>query len=241
LNQYSLFISDLHLDPDRTNIVDLFCQFCQSHCQQADALYILGDLFEVWVGDDNESAFNQVIIKQLEQLSYHNTDVYIMHGNRDFLLGSEFAKQAKCTYLEDPSLKNLYGKSYLMMHGDTLCTQDTEYQKFRELVRSNEWQADFLSKPLTERKKIAADLRQKSKLETLNKSEMIMDVDQTTVHTVMNQQPCDYLIHGHTHRKAKHQVKLTAATKQRFVLGDWYESGSCIKVSVQGPEFALFE
>lgn len=237
MKQHSLIISDLHLDQERSGIVNLFEQFLEQQCAQAESLYILGDLFEVWIGDDNQSEFNQHLITQLRQLSINGTKLFIMRGNRDFLLGAEFARQTQSRFLDDPSLLALYGKNYLFMHGDTLCSNDIEYQKMRKLLRSEQWTKDFLNKSLTERQDIALHLRQQSKQETSTKNEYIMDVDPDTVRTTVEAVNCDYLIHGHTHRMAEHRIALANKTVPRFVLGDWYESGSCIKISENGPEF----
>jgi len=237
VTEHSLFISDLHLDPTRHEIVDLFCHFIQTDCIQADALYILGDFFETWIGDDDLSTFNQRIIQQLKQLSQAGTKVFLMRGNRDFLLSEQFALQSHCHYLDDPTQVQLYGYNYLLMHGDTLCTQDIQYQEFRKLVRSSQWQSNFLAKSLDQRQQIAQDLREQSRKETTNKEEFIMDVEQNTVVTAIRKHDCDFLIHGHTHRLARHTITIANKEKVRMVLGDWYHSGSCIKVSANGPEF----
>lgn len=215
----------------------MFKVFLKQQCPDAENLFILGDLFEAWIGDDNLTDFNLSLINALKELSQQQTKIYIMRGNRDFLLGHEFAHQTACYYLEDPSLLDLYGHRYLMMHGDTLCSNDVEYQKLRTLVRSPQWQQDFLAKSLAERNAIAQHLRQTSKQETSSKAEYIMDVDATTVQLMLEQYPCDYLIHGHTHRLAKHDIALNNKRVTRYVLGDWFDSGSCIKLCKNGPEF----
>ena len=237
MHAHSLFISDLHLDPSRDTIVALFEQFLQRLGPAADALYILGDLFEVWIGDDDLSPFNVRIMNALRTLSEHNTKIYFMHGNRDFLIGDDFAQRSGIELLTDPTVTELYGHRCLLMHGDTLCTQDIEYQTFRRTVRNPKWQSDILSKPLSERLELAKSLRAKSQEETKLKEAAIMDVDPNTVTTTLKTTPCDYLIHGHTHRMAKHNLEINNHKVTRIVLGDWYESGSYLRFDQSGPSF----
>jgi UDP-2,3-diacylglucosamine hydrolase len=202
----TLFISDLHLDPERPAITALFQSFLASRAAGADALYILGDLFEAWVGDDDDSPMNRAVARGLQACAAGGTPVFVMHGNRDFLIGQQFAAQAGCTLLDDPACIDLYGTPTLLMHGDLLCTDDTDYMAFREQVRNAQWQAELLSKPLEERRQIAAGMRRHSREQTGGKPEAIMDVNQQAVLDAMSGHRVQRLIHGHTHRPAIHEL-----------------------------------
>lgn len=233
---YSLFISDLHLCSSRPVITQQFLTFLQTEAVQAQALYILGDLFEYWAGDDDvDDAHHQAIIAGLHRLAATGTNIFFMHGNRDFLLEQVFADATGIQLLHDPTIIDLHGKRALLSHGDVLCTDDVDYQAFRRLVRASAWQAAFLATPLTARKTQIEILRQRSELEKSYKSESIMDVNPDAVNQLIKDY--DYpelLIHGHTHRPALHQLKVDGHACQRWVLGDWYEQGSCLRCNATG-------
>ena len=230
----TLFISDLHLDPLRPDITELFLDFLKSRAAGAEALYILGDLFEAWIGDDDSSPMNQAVCRGLKTCVAAGTPVYVMHGNRDFLLGPGFAAQSGCTLLDDPARVDLYGTPSLLMHGDLLCTDDTDYLAFRAMVRSPEWQTDLLSRPLAERRQLATEMRNSSREQTGGKPEDIMDVNQQAVVSRMTENRVQRLIHGHTHRPAIHELKISGHPAERIVLGDWYTQGSVLECTPQG-------
>jgi UDP-2,3-diacylglucosamine hydrolase len=226
----TLFISDLHLCAQRPAITELFLEFLRDDAAKADALYILGDLFEYWIGD--EAAGNgeyRPIIADMRALCAAGPPLYVMRGNRDFLMGAEFARQSGARLLPDPTIIDLYGKPVLLMHGDSLCTDDVEYQAFRRMVRSETWQREYLSKTVAERDAISRRYRQMSKTATANKRPEIMDVNQGAVATVMRQHQVYELIHGHTHRPGQHDFDLDGRRARRHVLGDWYEQGSVLR------------
>lgn len=231
----TLFISDLHLDSSRPATLRAFLSFLQGPARRADALYILGDLFEAWIGDDDDSALATQVREGLQQLS-HTVPVYVMHGNRDFLLGDTFCMESGCVLLADPTLIDIGGRQALLMHGDTLCTADTDYLAFREQVRQPAWQQALLAKPLAERRQIAAQLREGSREASSNKAEDIMDVSPAEVDRIMAEYGVDLLIHGHTHRPATHPV----AHGSRIVLGDWDTNGWLIRWDRHGPELESF-
>ena len=222
----TLFISDLHLDPSRPDITALFVDFLRQRASEADALYILGDLFEAWVGDDEDQPDTLRVRKELLRLTNGGTPAYFMHGNRDFLVGDAFCTQTGCKLLEDGSVVDVYGQRVLLMHGDLLCTDDVEYQAFRKLVRDPGWQQMFLSKTLDERRAMAAQVRAETTASVAGKDEDIMDVNQRSVEDAFNKHEVDILLHGHTHRPAIHDFKLGERQLTRIVLGAWYEQGS---------------
>ncbi|MCG8317474.1 MAG: UDP-2,3-diacylglucosamine diphosphatase [Pseudomonadales bacterium] len=226
----TLFISDLHLQEQRPEITRAFFAFIDQKALEADALYILGDFFEVWVGDDGTTSFQDEIIEKLNFLSQH-CQLFFMHGNRDFLVGSGFAERANISILEEPTLIQLNNENCLLLHGDSLCTQDHEYIKFRTMVRASQWQQAFLAKPLTERQAIARQLRETSKSETANKDTYITDVTQTAVDAILINHNCLTMIHGHTHRPDHHVFDLTGNTAHRWVLGDWSDTGWYIEAT----------
>jgi UDP-2,3-diacylglucosamine hydrolase len=237
----TLFISDLHLDPDRPAIAGLFLKFLEQQALKAEDLYILGDLFETWIGDDNDSEFNRSITDGLNHLVRTGTPVYVMHGNRDFLMGKQFEETSGCKLLPDPTTIDLYGQSVLLMHGDTLCTDDVAYMTFREQVRDPEWQQSFLGKSLAERKAIADGLREISQTETSGKSEDIMDVNTDEVIRILEEFNTGLLIHGHTHRPGTHKYHVRGKDVTRIVLGDWYEQGSVLVVTDQGYNLKILQ
>lgn len=225
----TLFISDLHLCAQRPAVIHLFRRFLRERAAQAEALYILGDLFEYWIGDDAaRDAEFAPIVNALHDLTQGGTPAYIMHGNRDFLIGAEFEKISGCRLLPDPSLIGLYGEPVLLMHGDTLCTDDVAYLNFRHMVRDPQWIAGFLGKTVDERNAVVRNLRETSKAAMAGKKPEIMDVNTQTVESVMRQHGVRHLIHGHTHRPAQHQLLLDGRATRRTVLGDWYEQGSVL-------------
>jgi len=230
----TLFVSDVHLDPERPAVTELFLEFLETRARAADAIYILGDLFEAWVGDDDTSPMNQLVCESLKQCATSGTPVFIMHGNRDFLLGTQFADACGCTLLDDPAQIDLYGTPTLIMHGDLLCTDDKEYLAFREMVRNKQWQRELLSKSLEERQLIAREMRHRSREQTGGKPESIMDVNKAAVTETMTNHKVQRLIHGHTHRPAIHDLVISGEPAQRIVLGDWYEQGSLLECTASG-------
>ncbi|MFT7228511.1 MAG: UDP-2,3-diacylglucosamine hydrolase [Methylophilaceae bacterium] len=233
---HSLFISDLHLCESRPEIISAFVSFLQLTAIHANALYILGDLFEYWAGDDAIAlGKHEQSIHALNTLSQQGIELFLIHGNRDFLLGDTFAKAANLTIIPDPSLISLYGTSTLLSHGDMLCTDDIDYQHFKAEVRSDAWKAQFLSQPLSKRIDYIESIRRKSEAEKSVKSMNIMDVNTVAVETLLLQYDClPRLIHGHTHRPMQHQHHINNNTSERWVLGDWYEQGSYLRVDKQG-------
>jgi len=224
----TLFISDLHLDPARPDITTQALDFLASEARAADALYILGDLFEAWVGDDDPEPEKRRVIAALRKLGDAGLPLYFMHGNRDFLVGERFAADSGCTLLEDPTIIDLHGTRVLLMHGDTLCTDDHEYQAFRAMVRNPAWQQAMLARPLPERLALAQQLRETSAASMAGKSMEIMDVNQGAVEAAMRQHGVYTLLHGHTHRPAVHRFELDGHAAVRIVLGDWYTQGSVL-------------
>lgn len=231
-----LFISDLHLDASRPAITELFLDFLHRQARHCRALYILGDLFEVWLGDDHQTEHHTQVIQGIASVTQAAVPVYIMHGNRDFLLAQKFVQQTGAQLLTDPSIVSLFNNKALLMHGDTLCTDDTAYQAFRLQVRDPLWQQAFLSKSLEERFAMARHARQVSQTETQNKAEQIMDVNARAVSDAMTEHGVTLLIHGHTHRPAVHHFSLNEEPAQRIVLGDWYEQGSVLYCTQDGFE-----
>jgi UDP-2,3-diacylglucosamine hydrolase len=236
----TLFISDLHLDPARPDVARAFLHFIENQAPQAEALYILGDFFEAWIGDDLQHPFVDSVKQSLRTLTDTGIPVFLMHGNRDFLIGEQFCAETGCQLLEDPTLLELYGRKVLLMHGDTLCTRDVDYLAFRQMVRVPTWQTDFLSKSLTERLAIAENVRAASKQKTSELQYDIMDVTQSEVEKVMTEQDVQLLIHGHTHRPAVHQLKINGKPAERVVLGDWHTAGWLIRFSETGYELEDF-
>ena len=218
------FISDLHLNQDRPDITKAFLNFLENTACQAEKLYILGDLFEAWIGDDDQNEFISEIQNALIRIN-KTTKVLFMHGNRDFLIGPDFASSAGMKILTDPVVEEMFGNPVLLMHGDLLCTEDIDYQKFRKVSRDIKWQKEFLSKPLAERRIIAQNLRGASKEATGKKKEEIMDVSECEVIKIIQESSVSLLIHGHTHRPNSHSIALEKHTAKRIVLGDWDEYG----------------
>ncbi|MBV1776630.1 UDP-2,3-diacylglucosamine diphosphatase [Burkholderiaceae bacterium DAT-1] len=221
MNKPTLLISDLHLREDDPDTLKLFLSFLREEATQAEALYLLGDIFEYWAGDDDESALNITVCAALATLAKSGTQLFLLHGNRDFLLGEAFAARAQVTILPDPSIVNLAGHTCLLSHGDMLCTDDAAYQQFRSTVRQPHWQTAFLNRPLADRLAEVARIRAASKAANATKASDIMDVNADAVAKLFADQPCTILIHGHTHRPARHMLEVTGVQRERWVLPDW--------------------
>jgi UDP-2,3-diacylglucosamine hydrolase len=233
----TLFIADLHLDDSRPRITHLFEQFLASdEVRSADALYILGDLVEAWIGDDDDAELPGRIALATKALRDAGVPVYFMVGNRDFLLGKDFAERAGFTLLDDGTVHDLYGRPTLLMHGDVLCTDDIAYQTVRKQVRTPEWMAQILAMPLEARRAFAAKAREDSRAHTVSTMETIMDVNADAVAGTMRNAGVTRLIHGHTHRPAIHRFDLDGHPAERIVLGDWYEHGSVLSITPEGAE-----
>ena len=225
---HTLFIADLHLCTEEPAITAGFLHFLRREAQQADALYILGDLFEAWIGDDDPNPLHAEVAHALRQLAI---PCYFIHGNRDFLLGKRFAKASGMTLLPEEQVLDLYGRRVLIMHGDTLCTDDQGYLRFRAKVQQRWLQTLFLALPLFVRQRIALKMRAGSRQANSSKSQEIMDVNQQAVVAAMSRHQVQWLIHGHTHRPAVHPLLIQDQAAERLVLGAWHEEGSMIKVS----------
>jgi UDP-2,3-diacylglucosamine hydrolase len=230
----TLFISDLHLDAGEPETIRRFVTFIETEARAARALYILGDLFEAWVGDDEDDPRLAPVQAALAGLTGTGVPCSLMHGNRDFLLGPRFCAATGCRLLGDYERVELHGSTVLLTHGDLLCTDDTRYMSLRGTLRNPAWQRDFLAKPLAERRKIAAELRELSAAEIAAKSYDIMDVNQTTVEKVMREHGVSLLLHGHTHRPAIHRFALDGRPAVRIVLGAWYEQASVVRWDERG-------
>ncbi|MCG3200247.1 MAG: UDP-2,3-diacylglucosamine hydrolase [Gammaproteobacteria bacterium] len=224
----TIFISDLHLSGQRPEKLQTFQALLSRAAGRVEALYILGDLFEVWVGDDDDTPPNPEILNAMREFSGRGTPLYVMHGNRDFFMGGAFAGKTGCTLLADPHAADLYGTRVLLMHGDLLCSQDTDYQAFRQKVRAPPWQQRFLSRPLWVRKAIGHYARWRSRHASRRKADYIIDVDQASVEAAMRAHGVRLLIHGHTHRPAIHDFDLDGEPARRIVLGDWYVRDSVL-------------
>jgi len=230
----TLFASDLHLCPTRPAINQTFFEFLRGPAVQAEALYILGDLFEYWAGDDDDDPFGASVLKALAEFSAHGVPLYLMHGNRDFLIGERFTAACKASLLPDPTLVNLYGLPTLLMHGDTLCTDDVRYLEFRAKARNPAWQREFLAQPLPKRREIIAGLRSENAEEKKLKTEEIMDATQAGIEAALRAHGYPRLIHGHTHRPALHHHSVDGHDCERWVLADWYKSGSYLRCDAAG-------
>jgi UDP-2,3-diacylglucosamine hydrolase len=239
----TLFVSDLHLHPSRPRITSLFVDFLRSEASEGEALYILGDLFEAWVGDDDDSELADTVRSGLQALHAGGVPVFLIRGNRDFLLGPRFADDTGAQLLADPCVVLLYGHPTLLMHGDLLCSDDLTYQAFRAEVRDPQWQERFLAQDLAARRAFADQARQASQqhqsgLRNEGMLEAITDVNPATVEQTMARFGVNRLIHGHTHRPAIHSLRGPGGSAQRIVLGDWYEQGSVLRASRDGFELA---
>lgn len=231
----SYFIADLHLTENRPDITACFLSFLKEQAPKADQLYILGDLFEYWIGDDDDNPFVNEIAVALNTLS-QQTPIFFIQGNRDFLLGKRYANKCGMTLLNDVEKITLYQQELVILHGDTLCTRDVAYQAFRKKSRSWWWQAIVKNLPLSVRKRMAENYRKQSAESTAMKSQDIMDVTQEEVENCFGEHNCNLMIHGHTHRPAIHSFNLNAESFTRVVLGDWYEQGAWLKFTPDGYE-----
>ncbi len=236
----TLFIADLHLQTEEPAITAGFLRFLAGTAQKADALYILGDLFEAWIGDDDPNPLHRQIAAALKALTDSGVPVYFLHGNRDFLLGQRFARESGMTLLPEEKVLELYGKRLLILHGDTLCTDDAGYQAFRAKVHQPWLQKLFLALPLFIRMRIAAKMRADSTSANRNKSQAIMDVNPQAVVNVMEKHQVQHLIHGHTHRPDIHTLTANGAPAYRYVLGAWHQEGSMVKVTADKIELIAF-
>ena len=235
-----LLISDLHLEEGRPDITRAFLGLLAGRARTAESLYILGDFFEAWIGDDAMSPFQRSICQALRTLSDSGTKVFLMHGNRDFMIGKAFCKAAGCTLLKDPSVVNFNGEPVLLMHGDSLCTRDEAYMRMRRYLRHSLTLWVLRHLPLSTRHKLARKLRSESRAQTRMKANDIVDVTPDEVVRVMAEFGVQTLIHGHTHRPAVHTVQLDGATAQRIVLGDWDREGWLLQIDEQGFHLESF-
>jgi len=237
----ALFISDLHLTEERPEANERFIAFAEGKARDAETLYILGDFFEYWVGDDDLGApFHAVIAGLLAGLTRRGVQVYLMHGNRDFLIGERFCAATGARLLPDPSIHEIQGVKTLLVHGDTLCTDDLEYQAWRRTARDPAFQAEFLAKPLAERRQAVLQMREKSRLVVQAKSAEIMDVNADAVREALRRHGVRRLIHGHTHRPGRHALEVDGERCERWVLPDWYGRGGYIEVDRRGARLVRF-
>lgn len=218
------FISDLHLEEEKPALTRFFFDFLQLISPTAESLYILGDFFEVWIGDDEQTPLQRDVANRLHRLSDNGASIFLMHGNRDFLIGTSYAEQCGAELIHEPYPITLAGRKALLMHGDSLCTDDQQYMKFRQMTRDSAWQQQVLKRPLPDRKVMARQLRQMSEAKNQGKSMEIMDVAQATVENLFIKEDIDLLVHGHTHRPAVHKLTVRSQSVQRIVLGDWGDS-----------------
>jgi len=236
-----LFISDLHLTEERPEANERFIAFLEEKARNAEALYILGDFFEYWIGDDDlAEPFNAVIAGLLADLTRRGVQVNLMHGNRDFLIGERFCAATGARLLDDPAIHEIGGVKTLLVHGDTLCTDDVEYQAWRRKAREPAFQAAFLAKSLTERRQAIVQMREKSKEVVQGKSAEIMDVNDGAVREALRRHGVRRLIHGHTHRPGRHALEVDGERRERWVLPDWYGRGGYVEVDRRGPRLVRF-
>ncbi|MGV8917145.1 MAG: UDP-2,3-diacylglucosamine diphosphatase [Pseudomonas sp.] len=236
-----LLISDLHLEEQRPDITRAFLDMLEGRARSAEALYILGDFFEAWIGDDAMSPFQLSICQALRVLSDSGTQIFLMHGNRDFMLGRRFCKAAGCTLLADPSVVQLNGEPVLLMHGDSLCTRDEAYMRLRRYLRNPITLWVLRNLPLRTRHKLARKLRNESRAQTRMKANDIVDVTPEEVPRIMAQYGVKTLIHGHTHRPAIHKLQVGDEAAKRIVLGDWDKQGWALQVDEHGFQLAAFD
>jgi UDP-2,3-diacylglucosamine hydrolase len=222
----TLFVSDLHLAAERPAAVAAFFGFLAREASQSQAIYILGDLFEYWIGDDDlGDPFNASIAQALARTAARGVNLHFMHGNRDFLIGREFCRMAGLTLLADPHRIGLNGRDAILMHGDTLCTDDHDYQSWRRIARSAEWQREILAESIVERRERVLELREKSRQAIRVKPAEIMDANDGAVRDALREHKVDLLIHGHTHRPAHHSLDVVGKACDRWVLPEWYGRG----------------
>jgi UDP-2,3-diacylglucosamine hydrolase len=230
----TLFVSDLHLDAQHPEITRQFLEFLDGEARQAESLYILGDLFEVWIGDDDPDPEKRRVLAGLKALTDSGVPCYVMHGNRDFLLGERFCRDTGCRLLEDPTIIHLHGQRVLTMHGDALCTDDHAYQNLRAMVRDPGWQKMFLALSHEQRRALAEQARAGSKAHIAQAMSAIMDVNPQAVTEAMRAADVTLLLHGHTHRPNVHRFDLDGTPAARIVLGDWYDQGSVLRWDEHG-------
>lgn len=237
----SLFISDLHLCSSQPELSQCFLSFLKQDAVQAENLFILGDFFELWVGDDYSDSLVNDVRSGLQALTSAGVAVYLMHGNRDFLIGQDFAKQTQCQLITDPYVTTLYGNKLLLSHGDSYCLDDVDYQAFKQQVRNPAWQTEFLKHSLEERLAFAAKVRSESKVGNAEKTDYIMDVTPKAIVQALEDAECQLLIHGHTHRPAIHKLQANGQDAQRFVLGDWKKSSWWLIEALEDGSLDLIE
>jgi UDP-2,3-diacylglucosamine hydrolase len=231
-----LFISDLHIDAQRPEITRQFVDFLQTEARGADALYILGDLFESWVGDDAPDGGQQAAIESIRSLSSSGVPCFVMHGNRDFLLGPEFCSRSGANLLPDPLIVSLYGEPVLVTHGDALCSDDRAYQRLRATVRDADWQRRFLALSVIQRRALAGAAREGSRAHISAIEYTVADVNAESVATALKAAGVSTLLHGHTHRPGIYPIDVDGRPCTRIVLGDWYTQGSVLRWDSSGPE-----
>ncbi|MBO9479946.1 UDP-2,3-diacylglucosamine diphosphatase [Salinisphaera sp. G21_0] len=236
----ALFISDLHLTPECPAVARAFCHYLADRAPQADALYILGDFFEYWVGDDAMDDFQHDIAQRLRQYTNSGKALYLMPGNRDFAIGKSFLQATGAQWLKDPTLITINNQKILLMHGDSLCTADKQYQRYRKIIRNPLVMALLRMTPLSYRKNLGRKIRQKSKAAKIGKALDIMDVTRSEVVEAMERFGVDTLIHGHTHRPDIHEVALKHGVGKRYVLGDWTDKGWEIELDSNGITLDAF-
>jgi len=232
----TLFISDLHIDASRPAITEQFLKFLDAEARSAAALYILGDLFESWIGDDAPDAAQAAAIAGLHELTSSGVPCFVMHGNRDFLLAEQFCGCSGARLLPDPLLVTMYGEAVLVMHGDALCTDDRAYQRLRAAVRDAVWQRQFLALSVDARRALAGAARAGSQAHTAAMENTITDVNSDSVATALRAAGTATLLHGHTHRPAIHAIEVDGKPCTRIVLGDWYHQGSVLRWDHDGPK-----
>jgi UDP-2,3-diacylglucosamine hydrolase len=230
------FISDLHLSENTPSVTEGFFKFLKTAAQELSHLYILGDLFEAWVGDDDDSQHAMSVMQKINHATRNGLEIFFIHGNRDFLCGQKFAEQSNLILLPDPFFLNFFDQKIALSHGDNFCTEDLEYIKFKKEVRSEKWQQEFLQKPLDDRLNIASNMRDASQKNNSNKDISIMDVTPNAIQEFFAEHRIDLLIHGHTHRPNTHQVN----SGTRIVLGDWHKTGWCLMLDEQKQELKEF-
>jgi len=231
----TLFISDLHLEPGRPEIGEQFLAFLAGPARDADALYILGDLFEAWIGDDDPNPYYAQMKVAIRDLSDTGVPVYFMHGNRDFMIGDSFAADCGLTLLDDPHPVELHGEKVLLSHGDAMCTDDVEYQQIRVMTRNPDWKAMMMTKSVEERVAFAMQAREQSLARHATMEDEIVDVNQAAIEQTIREHGVDILLHGHTHRPAVHPFHVDERPVHRIVLGDWFEQGSMVEWDADGP------
>jgi len=231
----TLFISDLHIDAAHPQIAEQFLEFLKTEALAAEALYILGDLFESWIGDDDPDAHYASVKSAIRELADTGVPVYFMHGNRDFMIGEEFAAETGVTLLGDPHVLQINGEAVLLSHGDAYCTDDVKYQAVRQMTRNPEWQGMMRQKSLQERMAFAAQARAASKAHGGSIDEDISDVNADAIESAMRKSGSRKMLHGHTHRPNVHNISVDDHTAIRIVLGDWYEQGSVVRWDENGP------